>query len=218
MYKKNTFKSFKPRSSYEPRRPFTPRQQIYDPLEKEFPRNEAIFANELRVIGENGENLGVLSKSEALSIAKDAELDLILIAGQAKPPVCRIQSWEAFKYQHKKKEKEIKKNAKRIKIKELNIATKIAENDLTRKIEKMKEIIATGDQVKFRIRRKWPTTPEQAIKFKENLLTKINDYCNIISVQEKGKDIFILVKSNVSPNAKNKNKQNPPIEDKVNKE
>lgn len=183
---------------------FRPRPfNVIDPFEKDHPRNHAIAFEEIRVIDENGENLGIMSKSQAITIAEERELDLVLTAPQGKPPVCKIVDWEAFKYHTKKKEKEIKKNQKRIKVKEIKISPKIAGLDLERKVEKVKEIVGEGDQVKLTIMRKWPVTPEQANVFKDTMLTKLDAYCSIISVQQKGKNIYILVKSKPVTHAKN---------------
>ncbi|MFZ6022272.1 MAG: translation initiation factor IF-3 [Patescibacteria group bacterium] len=205
----NRFSTFKPRQGgsfnrfgggrpggyssggYTPR----PRMQIFDPLEKEFPRNQAITAPEVRVVDSQGENLGVMDTRDAIQRAEAEEMDLVMIAPQAKPPVCKIITWESFKYQHKKKEKEIRKHQKTIQVKEVKISPKIAGGDLDRKVEKILEIVGKGDQVKITIMRRWPITEEVARKFKDVLLTKIEESCTIISIQEKGKNIFVLVKS-----------------------
>lgn len=204
MFNKRPYFS-KPRP-YNSNRPYTPRprQQVFDPFEKDHPKNEAIPYNEMRVIDENGENLGVMNKADALALAKERELDLVVYAAQANPPVCKIVEWDAFKYHIKKKEKEIKKNQKIIKVKEIKISPKIASFDLDRKVEKILEIVNKGDQVKITIMRKYPTTPEQANTFKDTMLTKLTDYCTIISVQQKGKNIYVLVKSKPVTNAKAK--------------
>lgn len=208
----NKFSTFKPRTSggsfnrfggnrpggfsggYTPR----PRMQVFDPLEKEFPRNNAITAPEVRVVDALGENIGVMKTNDAIARAEAEELDLVMIAPQAKPvPVCKIIAWESFRYQHKKKEKEIKKHQKNIQVKEIKISPKIAGGDLERKVEKILEVTTKGDQAKITIMRRWPVTEEAARKFKDILLTKLEESCTIISIQEKGKNIFILVKSKV---------------------
>lgn len=189
------------RPAYTPR----PRMQIFDPLEKEFPRNNAITAPEVRVLDAHGENIGVMATRDAIARAEEEEMDLVLIAPQAKPPVCKIITWESFRYQHKKKEKEIRKHQKTIKVKEIKISPKIAGGDLDRKVEKIYEVINEGDQAKITIMRRWPVTEEAARKFKDNLLTKLEESCTIISIQEKGKNIFILVKSKAKTDAKAQN-------------
>lgn len=216
----NRFSQFPPRRNnnsgfrpFPPRAPgdrtgFQPRTRapIFDPLEKEFPRNHAIQASEVRVIDSEGENIGVLSLSEAIERAESEELDLVMIAPQAKPPVCKIIAWESFRYQHKKKEKEIRKHQKVAKVKEIKVSTKIAGTDLDRKAEKIIEITQKGDQAKITIMRRWPVTEEAARKFKDLMLTKLEESCTIINVQEKGKNIFVLVKSKTTSDAKAQNK------------
>jgi len=204
--KKQFFKNKKP--AYKPYVPtynrgeYKPRPPVIDPFDKQYPRNEDISFMEMRVLDENGENLGVLSKAEAITTARERELDLVLYAPQARPPVCKITEWDSFKYNTKKKEKEIKKQQKRVKLKEIKLFPKIAGMDLQRKLDKIEEIVKEGDQVKITIMRKFPVTQEQANRFKDVLLTKIGDYCTIISVQEKGKNIYVLVKLKTIINAK----------------
>jgi len=216
MDRKKPFRKFnnRPSGSYRPynrdansqQRDFRPRPGVVDPFDRQYPRNESIMHDQMRVIDENGENLGIITKIEALGIAKERELDLVLYAAQANPVVCKIVEWDSFKYNIKKKEKEIRKHQKKVKLKEIKLTPKIAGTDLQRKLDKVKEIVTEGDQVKITIMRKFPVTPEQATNFKNDLLTKIDDYCTIISVQEKGKNIFILVKLKVATNAKTENK------------
>lgn len=221
----NRFSSFKPRSGsgsftrfgggsrpgggYSGNRPgYTPRprMQVFDPLEKEFPRNQAITAPEVRVVDAKGENLGVMATKDAIAQAEANELDLVIIAPQAKPPVCKMITWESFRYQHKKKVKEMKKHQKNVKVKEIKVSPKIAGMDLERKISKIHEVTTKGDQAKITIMRRWPVTEEAARKFKDIMLTKLEDSCTIISIQEKGKNIFILVKSKSKIDAKTENK------------
>ncbi|WKZ30142.1 MAG: translation initiation factor IF-3 [Candidatus Dojkabacteria bacterium] len=199
---------------FRPRQPYN----VIDPFEKEHPRNEAIMFDEVRVIDESGENLGIMSKSQAITIAKEQELDLVLTAPQARPPVCKIVDWEAFKYHTKKKEKEIKKNQKKIKVKEIKVSPKIAGMDLERKVQKVRDIVEEGDQVKLTIMRKWPVTPEQANVFKETMLTKLDEYCTIISVQQKGKNIYVLLKSKPISHAKKQDKEVTSQKSESNKE
>jgi translation initiation factor IF-3 len=215
----NRFSKFPPKrsggfSSFPPRReggfsgPYVPRPRapIYDPLDREFPRNQAITVKEVRVLLANGDNLGVMDTRDAIARAQEEDLDLVMIAPLANPPVCKIIAWEAFKYQHKKKEKEIKKKQKTIKVKEIKISPKIAGTDLERKVIKIVEVTTKGDQAKITIMRRWPVTEEAARKFKDILLTKLEESCTIINVTEKGKNIFILVKSKTGTDAKAQNK------------
>lgn len=114
--------------------------------------NEQIRDKEVRVIGENGEQLGVMSSKEALKLAEDAELDLVKIAPTAKPPVCKIVDYGKFKYEQARKEKEAKKKQKVIEVKEIRLSPNIDTNDLNTKVNAAKKFIAKGDKVKITLR------------------------------------------------------------------
>ena len=92
--------------------------------------NEQIRDKEVRVIGEDGEQLGIMSAKEALSLAKEAELDLVKIAPTAKPPVCKIVDYGKYRYEMARKEKEAKKKQKVTEVKEIRLSPNIDENDL----------------------------------------------------------------------------------------
>ncbi|NLL76363.1 MAG: translation initiation factor IF-3 [Clostridiales bacterium] len=114
--------------------------------------NEQIRDKEVRVIGENGEQLGVMSVKEALKLAEDAELDLVKIAPTAKPPVCKIVDYGKFRYEQARKEKEAKKKQKVIEVKEIRLSPNIDTNDLNTKVNAAKKFIAKGDKVKITLR------------------------------------------------------------------
>jgi translation initiation factor IF-3 len=114
--------------------------------------NEQIRDKEIRVIGENGEQLGVMSVKEALKLAKEAELDLVKIAPTAKPPVCKIIDYGKYRYEQARKEKEAKKKQKTIDIKEVRLSPNIEENDLKTKVNAARKFIEKGDKVKVTLR------------------------------------------------------------------
>ena len=114
--------------------------------------NEQIRDKEVRLIGEDGEQLGVVSISEAMRLAEQAELDLVKIAPTAKPPVCKIVDYGKFRYEQARKEKEAKKKQKTIEIKEIRLSPNIDTNDLNTKISAAKKFIAKGDKVKVTLR------------------------------------------------------------------
>ena len=114
--------------------------------------NEQIRDKEVRVIGENGEQLGVMSAKDAMKLAEDAELDLVKIAPTAKPPVCKIVDYGKFRYEQARKEKEAKKKQKVIEVKEIRLSPNIDTNDLNTKISAAKKFIAKGDKVKITLR------------------------------------------------------------------
>ncbi len=114
--------------------------------------NEQIKDKEVRVIGENGEQLGVMSTRDALKLAEDAELDLVKVAPTAKPPVCRIVDYGKFKYEQLRKEKEAKKKQKVIEVKEIRLSPNIDTNDLNTKVNAARKFLTKGDKVKITLR------------------------------------------------------------------
>ena len=114
--------------------------------------NEQIRDKEVRVIGEDGEQLGILSAREALQLAEEAGVDLVKIAPTAKPPVCKIVDYGKFKYEQTRKEKEAKKKQKVIEIKEIRLSPNIDTNDLNTKINAAKKFLSKGDRVKVTLR------------------------------------------------------------------
>jgi len=113
--------------------------------------NEDIRASEVRCLGDDGTQYGVISRNKALSIAEGLGLDLVLIAPDAKPPVCKIMDYGKFKYQQVKKQKEAKKKQKSIEVKEIKLSVKIAQNDINYKIKHAREFLKEGKHVKFRV-------------------------------------------------------------------
>ena len=114
--------------------------------------NEQIRDKEVRLIGENGEQLGIMSAKEAMKLAEEAELDLVKIAPTAKPPVCKIVDYGKFKYEQTRKEKEAKKKQKVIDIKEIRLSPNIDTNDLNTKVNAARKFITKGDRVKVTLR------------------------------------------------------------------
>lgn len=113
--------------------------------------NQNIKFDEVRCIGSDGEQLGIISSREAQNIADDAGLDLVLISADAKPPVCKIMDYKKFCYQRDKKIKEARKKQKQIEIKEIKLSTQIAQNDINYKVKHAKEFLQTGKHVKFKV-------------------------------------------------------------------
>ena len=114
--------------------------------------NEQIRDKEIRLIGENGEQLGIMSAREALKIAEEAELDLVKIAPTAKPPVCKIVDYSKYKYEQLRREKEAKKKQKTVEIKEIRLTPNIDTNDLNTKVNSARKFITKGDRVKVTLR------------------------------------------------------------------
>ena len=114
--------------------------------------NGQIRDKEVRVIGEDGEQLGIMPSREALRLAEEAGLDLVKIAPTAKPPVCKIVDYGKFRYEQARKEKEARKKQKIIEIKEIRLSPNIDTNDLNTKISAARKFITKGDKVKITLR------------------------------------------------------------------
>ena len=114
--------------------------------------NEQIRDKEVRLIGENGEQLGIMSAKDAYKMARDAELDLVKIAPAAKPPVCKIIDYGKYKYEMIRREKEAKKKQKTIEVKEVRLSPNIDTNDLNTKIGSARKFIEKGNKVKVTLR------------------------------------------------------------------
>ncbi len=114
--------------------------------------NEAIRDRELRVIDEDGSQLGVMSARDAYEIALEKKLDLVKIAPQAVPPVCKIMDYGKFRYEQQKRDKEAKKKQKQVTIKEVRLSLKIEQHDLETKLNNAKRFLEEGDKVKAALR------------------------------------------------------------------
>ena len=114
--------------------------------------NEQIRDREIRLIGEDGEQLGIMSAREAMKIAQEAELDLVKIAPAAKPPVCKIIDYGKYKYEQARKAKEAKKKQKTVGVKEVRLSPNLEPNDLNTKINNAKKFISKGNKVKVTLR------------------------------------------------------------------
>ena len=114
--------------------------------------NERIRDKEVRLIGQDGEQLGIMSARDAMKLAKEAELDLVKIAPTAKPPVCKIIDYGKYRYELARKEKEAKKKQKTIEIKEIRLSPNIDVNDLNTKISSARKFLTKGNKVKISLR------------------------------------------------------------------
>ncbi len=114
--------------------------------------NEQIRDKEVRLIGVDGQQLGIMSAKEAIKLAQEAELDLVKIAPTAKPPVCKIIDYGKYRYELARKEKEAKKKQKTVEIKEIRMSPNIDSNDLNTKMNAAKKFLSKGDKVKVTLR------------------------------------------------------------------
>jgi len=114
--------------------------------------NEQIRDKEIRLVGEDGEQLGIMSAKDALKMAKEANLDLVKIAPTAKPPVCKIVDYGKYRYEQARREKEAKKKQKVTEVKEIHLSPNIDVNDLTTKANQARKFVEKGNKVKVALR------------------------------------------------------------------
>ncbi len=114
--------------------------------------NEEIRDKEIRVIGPDGAQLGIMSSQEALALAAEKELDLVKISPNATPPVCKIMDYGKFRFEQMKKEKEAKKNQRVVEVKEIRMSPNIDTNDFNVKVKNAQKFLADGNRVKVSVR------------------------------------------------------------------
>jgi translation initiation factor IF-3 len=114
--------------------------------------NNGIRAREVRLIGDDGTQLGVKSKREAIELAEQAELDLVLVSPKAKPPVAKIMDYGKYRFELQKKQREARKRQKTVSIKEVRLSPTIDTNDFNTKLKNAKKFLAKGDKVRVSIR------------------------------------------------------------------
>lgn len=114
--------------------------------------NEQIRDKEVRLIGVDGEQLGIMSSRDAMKLAQEAELDLVKIAPTAKPPVCKIVDYGKFRYEQLRKEKEARKKQRTVEIKEIRLSPNIDTNDLNTKVGAARKFLSKGNKVKITLR------------------------------------------------------------------
>ena len=113
--------------------------------------NESIRARELRVIGQNGEQLGIVSRAEALKLAEEAGVDLVEISPNADPPVAKIVDWGKYQYQKMKEQQKNRKNSKQAELKQMRFGLKIGSGDLDIKLRKIRSFLEAGHKVRIQI-------------------------------------------------------------------
>ena len=114
-------------------------------------RNEQIRARELRVIGPEGEQLGILGRNEAIAMAKEHGLDLVEVAATADPPVCRVMDYGKFKYEQQKKKQDAKKRQAVVQVKEIKVRPKTDEHDYETKLKHIRSFLEDGDRCKVTV-------------------------------------------------------------------
>lgn len=155
--------------------------------------NEAIKIPTMVVIDPEGNNLGVLTKFDALNAARELELDLVLVSPSAKPPVARIVDYSKLKYERSKKAR--KGQSKQIENKEWWFSPTINERDIQIKLAKAKDFLVKGGNAKLTVKWKRKATPEQLKSVMDKILIQITDFAKPVSeVLREGRNLSILVK------------------------
>lgn len=176
----------------------TKRHKGDDSISKPTRLNGAIQAPELRVIDEDGKQLGVLSRREALQLAEERELDLVEISPDANPPVVKIVDWGKYNYQRTKQLQQAKKNAKALEVKQMRFGLKIGEHDLQVKLGKVSDFLQEGHKVKLTVvyRGRELAHRELGFKLADKLVAELGD--NIVVDQQPifaGKQLNLVVRS-----------------------
>ncbi len=139
--------------------------------------NEEIRDREVRVIGADGEQLGVLPIRQAMELAEQRELDLVKIVANAHPPVCKLMDYDKYRFEQAKKQREIRKNQKVITLKEVQLSATIEENDVLVKAKNAIRFLEEGDKVKvsIRFRGRQITHTEIGVQVMNDFLGKVKD-------------------------------------------
>ena len=140
--------------------------------------NEEIRDREVRVVDQNGEQLGVMSIRQALEMAEEQQLDLVKIAPQAKPPVCKIMDYGKYRFEQSKREREIRKNQKVIEVKEVRLSATIEDHDVDVRVKNAVKFLKDGNKVKvtIRFRGRQITHSEIGREVMQDFAERIKDY------------------------------------------
>lgn len=165
-------------------------------IKQELPINGQIRAKEVQLIGDNGEKIGVISLNEALEKAEEKNLDLVLVAPNANPPVCKIMNYGKYKFEQAKREKEAKKKQKTFELKELRVTPNIEDHDFTFKSKNARKFLEDGCKVKITVR--FRGREVNNVKLGEAVLNKFIENLEDIATLEKkplleGKNMFIIL-------------------------
>ena len=157
--------------------------------------NEQITHPEIRVIGENGEQLGIMTPAEAMRIADEAGLDLVNISPKANPPVCKIADYGKLRYEQEKRKKEAKKNQKVISIKEMRLSATIDIHDMEVKAKNVAKFLAGGDKVKvsIRFRGRQLSHTEQGLNVMNAFLEMLDNASVEKAAKMEGRNMFMIL-------------------------
>ncbi|CAM3818830.1 translation initiation factor IF-3 [Cohnella lubricantis] len=165
-------------------------------ISKDHQINEEIRAKEVRLVGPNGEQIGITPFREAMQMAIDANMDLVNVAPQAKPPVCRIMDYGKFRYEQQKKEKEARKNQKIVDLKEVWFRSNIEEHDYQVKFRNVVKFLSEGDKVKcsVRFRGREIAHANIGLKILERVAKEVGDICVVERVPKlEGRSMIMIL-------------------------
>ena len=165
-------------------------------IKQELPINEQIRAKEIQLIDEQGEKRGIMKLNDALDLAYEKKLDLVLVAPNAEPPVCKIMNYGKYKFEQTKREKEAKKKQKVLEIKEIRITPNIEQHDFDFKVKNARKFIEDGNKVKITVR--FRGRELNYVKLGEDNLNEFANALSDIASPEKkavleGKNMFIIL-------------------------
>ena len=168
-------------------------------IKQELPINNQIKAKEVHLISETGEKLGVVSIQKALDMAEEKNLDLVLVAPNGNPPVCKIMNYGKYKFEQAKREKEAKKKQKALEVKEIRVTPNTEEHDFNFKVKNARKFLESGSKVKVTVR--FRGRELNYVKLGEDILNKfIEDLSDIATPEKKplleGKNMFIIFSLN----------------------
>jgi translation initiation factor IF-3 len=148
---------------------------------KELPVNEKIRVKEVRLVGDNGEQLGIMPVVQALEIARKQNLDLVMVAPNAAPPVCRILDYGKYKYTQERKERELRKGQKTVDIREIRLRPKIGDHDFEAKVRVAKKLLNGGDKIRIVVlfRGREITHPDLGAKLLERMVESLKGIVGI---------------------------------------
>ncbi|KAF0515369.1 translation initiation factor IF-3 [Pediococcus acidilactici] len=161
--------------------------------------NETIRAREVRLIDVNGDQLGVKSKAEAIQIAEEANLDVVVVSPKAKPPVAKIMDYGKYRFEQQKKKREARKKQKTVSIKEIRLSPTIDTNDFNTKLKNAKKFLGKGDKVRVSIRFKGRAITHKDIgrKVLERMAEETSDIARIEARPKMdGRSMFLVLAPN----------------------
>jgi len=186
-------------------------EEVFKDIIKQLRINQMIRAQEVRVVGEKGEQLGIMPLSQAQEVARKHDLDLVEVAPATVPPVCRLLDYGKYKYQQAKKEQEMRKKQKVSLLREIRLRPKIGNHDFEAKARTARKLLADGDKVKVTVlfRGREITHPELGLRLIKRMTETLNENASMERnpIME-GKRLNIILTPLAKPKAREEIKEN----------